>query len=191
MRIDYIPYKEVKRQMLIPNYFKFISKYNLFVDDTLPRLSDTHLEKIVNFWQQERVKISLANVKNNTIIATPVWTTIENITSTMSNLINWREYLAQYENPFLLKEKEQQVLLYNSSSTVKENKRLTLESELSKYNLQEEINNDKKEKLTDIENRRSHLIQDMNEIGKEYSFIQQQINELQKEEIELMKETED
>lgn len=203
-RLATIPYKEIKKVMLLPNYYKFLIKYDLFVDDILPKLSDDHMSKIVEFWKIESSRQTFLASRNNSVSVTGVWITSANVVTGMSQMVNWKDYILSYEEKYdkgqniyqsqpsnqFYDEKMESYVSKDQDVHNRENEILKLESEMCEYRVQEELNNERREKLEEFEKKRSLLLKDLQRISQEYSFIETQIGELQKEEHELLKESE-
>jgi hypothetical protein len=86
--------------MLLPNFYKFLVKYDLFVDDILPKLSDDHMEKIVGFWKVESSRQTYVASQNNCVSVSGVWITSANVITGMSQMVNWKDYILSYEEKY-------------------------------------------------------------------------------------------
>merc|ERR1740139_1950407 len=60
--------------------------------------------------------------------------------------------------------------------------------DLCECRVQDELNNQRKHKLFELEKKKSDLFDDLDRIDKEQSFIQTQINECDRDESDLQKE---
>ena len=78
-RINEMTYKELKKYMLMPNIYKFFAKYDLFLDDVLPKLSEEQMIRILEYWGSISSRMTLRSAKTNSSAAVPVWLTVENI----------------------------------------------------------------------------------------------------------------
>ena len=203
-RVSCISYKEIKKFMLLPNFYRFLNKYDLFIDDVFPKLSDDQMEKIVEYWKVESSRMTFLSTKFNSRSAAGCWITIANIITAMSQMINWKDFILSYEqqydggdnlyksvemNQFYQEHAGDTHIPKNQEVHDRENEILKIESELNEYQLQEELNNERRIKLEEFENKRSLLLKDLQRISQEYSFIEGQIGELQTEEQDLLKES--
>lgn len=71
---------------------------------------------------------------------------------------------------------------------LREDKILRIEADLCECRVQEELNNQRKHKLIELEKKKSDLFDDLDRIEKEQAFIQTQINECDRDESDLQKE---
>lgn len=215
-RISNISYKELKKYMLMPNIYKFFAKYDLFLDDILPRLSEEHMLRMLEYWKAISSRMTIVSAKTNSSAIVPIWLTVENIVMAIDGLVHWREFMISmedklqvrtecymspsttrtginknYESSNLLKNNyinSEANAIYQEPKERREDNILKIESELCECRVQEELNNHRKHKLIELEKKKSDLFEDLSRIDKEQSFIQTQINECERDETDLQRE---
>ena len=77
---------------------------------------------------------------------------------------------------------------FQEPNDIREDKILRIEADLCECRVQDELNNQRKHKLFELEKKKSDLFDDLDRIDKEQSFIQTQINECDRDESDLQKE---